>query len=308
MRRFLITLFAAFVAVGFVVDDAEARRLGGGRSLGQQREMPAKREAAPQRNQTPPAGNAAPQTPGRSWMGPIAGLAAGLGLAALFSHLGLGEEMANVLLIALLAMAAFAAFRWLARRGTAAAAGPAYAAQGAAAAAPAPARFEPLGERQGTAVPPQAPRTDVAGQAVRPGSVLDELGATPLHGRGHLPPGFDAEAFERQAKVNFIRLQAANDAGDLEDIRTFTTPEMYAEIKVDIDARRGASQKTEVVSLDAEVLEAVEEGNKAWVSVRFHGVIREDGAEAAPFDEIWHLMRPANGKHGWLVAGIQQNA
>jgi predicted lipid-binding transport protein (Tim44 family) len=306
MRRFLITLFAAFVAIGFVTEDAEARRLGGGRSFGQQRDMPAKREATPQRNQTPPAGNAAPQTPRRSWMGPIAGLAAGLGLAALFSHLGLGEEMANMVMIALLAVAAFAAFRWLTRRSTPAAAGMGYAAQGGGGSqAAAPARFEPPG--RGAGVPRETPRFDAPGPAVRPGSVLDELGSAPVSDRGNLPPGFDAEAFERQAKVNFIRLQAANDAADLEDIRAFTTPEMYAEIKLDIDARRGAPQKTEVVSLEAEVLEAAVEGNKEWVSVRFHGTIREDGAEAAPFDETWHLMQPTSGKHGWLVAGIRQN-
>jgi predicted lipid-binding transport protein (Tim44 family) len=134
-----------------------------------------------------------------------------------------------------------------------------------------------------------------------PGSIADPASAA-------LPPGFDAEAFVRQAKVNFLRLQAANDAGNLDDIREFTTPEMYAEIKLDIDERKGATQRTDVVTLNADVLEALEEGKRQIVSVRFHGMLREDSEQAAPFDETWHLTRPIDASRGWVVAGIQQNA
>jgi predicted lipid-binding transport protein (Tim44 family) len=52
----------------------------------------------------PMAGAAAPK---RNWMGPLAGLAAGLGIAALMSHLGMGEAMGNFLMLALLAVAAW---------------------------------------------------------------------------------------------------------------------------------------------------------------------------------------------------------
>jgi len=141
-----------------------------------------------------------------------------------------------------------------------------------------------------------------------PGSVASLNGhaaATPT--TSILPSGFDAEAFVRQAKVNFLRLQAANDAGNLDDIREFTSPEMYAEIKLDIDERHGATQRTEVVTLNADVLEASEEGHRQIVSVRFHGMLREDSEQATPFDETWHLSRPADASRGWVVAGIQQN-
>jgi predicted lipid-binding transport protein (Tim44 family) len=155
---------------------------------------------------------------------------------------------------------------------------------GAAAGASQPVRFEPPQALPGSAASPNPERAAA------------------------LPPGFDAEAFVRQAKVNFLRLQAANDAGNLDDIREFTTPEMYAEIKLDIDERKGATQHTDVVMLNAEVLEAVEEGNRQIVSVRFHGMLREDSEQPAPFDETWHLTRPADASRGWTVAGIQQNA
>lgn len=278
MRHFLLALFAVFMTVALTLPDAEAKRFGGTRNSGMQRDSGSymKRDAAPQSPAQQPG--AAPQTPQkRSWLGPVAGLAAGLGLAALASHFGFGEGMANILLIALLVMGAFLLFNWFARR-----------------ALPPPQSMR----YAGPAPDPQPMRFD-APQA---------MGGTTAAPAAGFPPGFDAEAFTRQAKVNFLRLQAANDAGNLDDIREFTSPEMYAEIKLDIDERKGATQKTEVTLLNAEVLDASEDGKRQIVSVRFHGLIKEDAETPAPFDETWHLTRPADGKGGWVVAGIQQNA
>ena len=116
-----------------------------------------------------------------------------------------------------------------------------------------------------------------------------------------------SDGFIRNAKVGFIRLQAAHDAGDLADIREFTSPEMFAEIRMDLDQRQGAAQKTDIVSLNAEILEVAEETNRYVVSVRFSGMLREE-ANAAPvaIDEIWHLTKPVTAQGGWVLAGIQQ--
>ena len=273
MKRFLISLFALFVSFGFVMDDAEAKRLGGGKSFGMQRSAPAKQDAAPapQRQQQSTAPTTAPQK--RSWMGPIAGLAAGLGLAALFSHLGLGEEMANFLMLALLAMAAFMLFRIFMRRN-----------------APAPAM-------QYAGMPQRAPAAFDATPAA--------VGAA--HAGRSFPPGFDAEAFAREAKLNFIRLQAAFDAGNLDDLRAFTSPEVFAELSMQIAERGDTAQTTDVMTLNAEVLDAADEGSRHLVSVRFTGLIREaDDQGAMPLDEVWHLSKPASGQGGWVIAGIQQ--
>jgi predicted lipid-binding transport protein (Tim44 family) len=240
-----------------------------------QRTAPAKQEAAPtaQRpQQTATPVQAAPQK--RSWMGPIAGLAAGLGLAALASHFGFGAEMANFLMLALLAMAAFMLFRLVMRRN-----------------APAPAM-------QYAGMPQNAPAAfDAAPAAPAGGS----------HAARSFPPGFDADAFAREAKVNFIRLQAAFDAGNLDDLRAFTAPEVFAEIRMQLAERGDAAQVTDVMSLDAEVLEAVDEGSQHVVSVRFTGLIREAADQGAmPLDEVWHLTKPVSGQGGWVIAGIQQ--
>ena len=122
-----------------------------------------------------------------------------------------------------------------------------------------------------------------------------------------IPADFDVEGFIRNAKVNFIRLQAANDAGNLDDIREFTSPEMFAEIKMGIDERKGAKQTTDVAQLNAEVLDVAEEAGRYIVSVHFNGLIREeDGAAAQPFAEVWHMAKPRDGSRGWVLAGIQQ--
>ena len=124
-----------------------------------------------------------------------------------------------------------------------------------------------------------------------------------------LPAGFDRTAFERIAKMIFIRMQAANDAGDLNDLRNFTTPEMFAATKLDLQERGNGTQRTDVVKIDAEVLEFAEEAQRQIVSVRFHGLIREEeGGSANGFDEVWHLVKPTDGSREWAIAGIQQTA
>ena len=299
MQRIFLALFTLFIGFALPMQDAEAKRFGGGKSSGVQRDSYSKRSDAPSQNNATgqnAASGAAAAAGKRSWLGPIAGLAAGLGLAALASHLGLGEEFANMLMIALLVMAAIFLFKWFTRKRQQPAAQPMqYAPQG--------------GFLRGAGMGGGNAPVNFPGSGSAPVSVpaLGGAAAMSANQAASFPPGFDAEAFRRQAKLNFIRLQAAYDAADLDDIRDFTTPEMFAEIKLQIGERGASQQRTEVDQLDAEVLECVEEADRLLVSVRFHGLIREDeGAAAAPFDEVWHLSKPAKGNRGWAVAGIQQ--
>jgi predicted lipid-binding transport protein (Tim44 family) len=106
-----------------------------------------------------------------------------------------------------------------------------------------------------------------------------------------------------------VRMQAANDRGDVEDLREFSTPEMFAAFRVDLQDRGDRGQRTDVVQLDADVVDWAADAGRQIVSVRFHGLIREeDDGAAAPFDEVWHLVRPEDGSRSWAIAGIQQVA
>ena len=299
MKKILLSLFIGFMSMGFVAADAEARRLGGGLSQGLKRPAaPQKAPDAPAQKQATPA-NAAAAAPAaaakRSWLGPIAGLAAGLGLVALMSHLGLGEELANFVMLALLVMVAVIAIRFLMRK-FAPATQPARGMQFAGAGAP------------GGAAPRHEPANFGSGSAPAAG-LQPQWASAPQGGPASLPAGFDTAAFERAAKMIFIRMQAANDEGNLEDLRHFATPEMFAAFRLDIQDRKGATQRTDVVQLDAEVVDFAEEDGQQIVSVRYRGLIREEGdAPATPFDEVWHLVKPLDGSREWAIAGIMQTA
>lgn len=295
LSRLLGIALVVFASMTWVVD-AEARRLGGGKTFGRQSDVT-------QRQATPPAAAAAPTqaarpaaTGGSRWMAPIAGLAAGLGLAALASWLGFGEELANFMLIALLVIAAVVVFRMLAARKQGGAR-PAFQGAGAGQAGQGNAfRYSPVNEGRGS------------GPAAMPGAVggAAAMGAAAQTGLPGVPEGFDVAGFVRTAKVQFVRLQAANDAGNLNDLREFTTPEMFAELKLDIDERGASDNRTDVVTLDAELLGIETTANDYLASVRYTGMIREEeGAEAKPFDEVWVLAKPLVGG-GWVLAGIRQ--
>jgi predicted lipid-binding transport protein (Tim44 family) len=318
-------LVAVGMALAVVPFESEAKRLGGAKSSGMQRTAPdrpaqgtppnnAANPGAPGTPAAAPAaagatGAAAAAAPKRSWLGPVAGLAAGLGLAALFSHLGLGEGLANFVMLLLLAGVAFVAIRFLMRRfaggGAMQPQQPPLAMARAGAAATPPPRFvdeRPSMQRNAATAPPVTIGSALQPPLAVPG--LTDSAAAPM-----LPAGFDSEGFERLAKMLFIRLQAANDKADLNDLRTFTTPELFASLRLDLQDRGDATQVTDVPKVDARLIDFAEEDGQQIVSVRFTGLIREEpGAEAAPFDEVWHVVKPVDDSRSWAIAGIQQAA
>lgn len=317
MRRAMIVA-GALVALAVLgsTEFAEARRMGGGKSLGTQRQSiapqqtPAPPATAPSGAATQPvmpaspataaaakagAPAAAPAASGASrWLGPIAGLAAGLGLAALLSHFGLSEGFASLLLVALLIGGAFLLVRMLlARR------------------APSPAPLRYAGGPAPGGAHNEAPMRSPTAGGPRIEPVLKRDGAASASsgesatGR-RWPPGFDADAFARTAKQQFVALQAAHDAADRKALAAVMTPPMFDAVAADLEGR-GAQVPTEVVSLQAEVLDVATEGNDHWASVRYTGTLREDGdAALVPIDEVWNLTKPVDGSSGWLLAGIQQ--
>ena len=293
MRTLIPTLVLAAI-LGLVSMDLEARRFGGGGFFGKQRavpaapkQAPAQRQAQPQQQQAAPANAAAAAPAGAAaktglmgrWGGMLAGLGIGVLLASLFGE-QLGPIIGMLLMVLLFAGLAMLLMRLFANRN-----GPL-----TAAAPRQPMQFEGIGSR----VPSAA-----AAAGTEPAAAST----------GRLPVGFDEAAFARVAKTSFIRMQAANDAGDLDDIRDFTTPEMYAEVAMQVKERADTPQRTEVVSLDAQVLDVAEEDGFEYASVRFWGLLREnDAASPEPFDEVWNVRKKARDRRApWLIAGIQQH-
>ncbi len=324
VKHLLVALSVAVAAVslGLAPSDADAKRLGGGKPAGMQRQAP---PPATTPHNTPPstapaqgAAAAAPAAattgaaaaaaaPKRNWLGPVAGIAAGLGLAALASHFGFGEGLANIMTMALLAIAAVFLVRFLMARfgrGAQRQSGPMGGSLGGPQLAGAGA---PMGGWQ----PTPAPSQHAGNQAMQRSALEPALApVTPAASAAapavpaSLPGGMERGEFERLAKMVFIRMQAANDAADIDDLRKFTTPELFASLRLDLQERGNARQQTDVVKIDAEVVDVAQEKGQDIVSVRFHGLVREAAdAGAEPFNELWHLVRPTSGGD-WAIAGI----
>ena len=315
------TLFvvALTAAMAFTGADAEAKRMGGGKSVGKQSSNVTQREAAPSsaKPAAPAAAPAATPAPKKPWGAMLGGLAAGLGLAWLASSLGLGEGMAQFMGFALAALAimlvAGFVMRYLKKRreGAGQASASPFAFQGAGAT---PARdYSPANvgndasarpwERTGTAFEASAPEPAAQGGSMI-GSAL--LGAQSWG----VPAGFDADGFLSACKTNFVTLQDAWDRSDISALRSMMTDEMLDQIKTQLAEREshtgGVVNKTDVLRLDAQLL-GIEETEMVYMaSVEFSGMISEDvSAGPSPFREVWNMTKPRNGAGGWLVAGVQ---
>ncbi len=286
MKKIFLGFATALLCVAFIATDASAAsRLGGARSLGTQRNVtsappsaaPAKpAQAAPAA--APAAAQPQPASGFARWAPLLGGLALGGALGWLMGANGMGGMMVGLLLVGLLVFAGIFIVRLLTqKRGEA------------------PQRFQYAGMGSETVAAPP-PSQAVGFEAPQSVAV-----------RSNVPDGFDVAGFLKGAKLNYMRLQIANDQGNLEELREFTSDQLFEELKKDLVSRGNVKQQTDVLALNADLLEVVTEGDKHWASVRFSGSLREAPGEAPQgFEEVWNLAKPVSGAGGWQLAGIQQ--
>jgi predicted lipid-binding transport protein (Tim44 family) len=310
MKKFLIGMTLAVAALS-MVGESIARPMGGGRSIGRQSSSVSQMRTpapAPSQQMNRPAApvngpSAAPGTPakqpsrfGGMLGGALGGALLGFGLASMFSHFGMGAGMASalgtMLPVLLLGLAAFFLYRMFRRRNE-----------------PATTPFQGFNQQP---VP--------AGGAPEIGSAINQQYSAPVdtpapapapasmpHTPWGVPANFDNDSFLRTAKSSFIRLQAAWDKGDVADLNQFTTPEVFAELKMQIQERGAQRDFTDVVSIEAQLLGIETINNEYLASVQFNGMIKPaPDALAEPFAEVWNMSKPTNGSSGWVLAGIQQ--
>ncbi|MCY7371753.1 MAG: 39S ribosomal protein L45 [Polaromonas sp.] len=335
MKIYSMVLSAILVAtLALAGADAEAKRMGGGKSVGKQSSNVTQREATPGGANTPsnsasPAAagatgaGAAAAAPKKPWGAMLGGLAAGLGLAWLASSLGLGGAFGQIIMFALLALVIMVAVGFVMRKlksgknqaeDSAARTQTPFAFEGAGRTGPAPV-YSPKNVGNDASARPfersgplafEASReqtTGTAGSGSMIGSAL--LGSQ----NWGVPAGFDAEGFLKACKGNFITLQDAWDRSDIQSLRAMMTDEMLDQIKAQLADREshtgGVANKTEVVMIEAQLLGIEELQDSYLASVEFSGMIKEDAsAGASPFREVWNMTKPRSGG-GWLVAGVQ---
>ena len=300
-KSFVYFVLSSFVMMGASFD-AEAKRMGGSKSMGKQSQsVTQKQQAAPAQPAQAPAAQpataakpaqapAAQPKKGFGMGGILGGLAAGLGLGWLLSHFGLGEAAASFFMGILIVMAIAMVGLWLFRR------------------------FANNGQATYKTSPAGGPQWEDQNRFERQEPVSAPTSSSSYSGSVATPSapevainGFDQESFLLNAKKHFVHLQDAWDRGDLEKLKEFATAEMFEELRQDLEARATVQNRTEVLTLEAELLGVESLLDVYLASVRFSGMIREQAdGPAESFVEVWNLTKPVNGQGGWVLAGIQQ--
>jgi predicted lipid-binding transport protein (Tim44 family) len=313
LSGFLLSVLIAFTLLSAGAGEAYAARLGGGKSFGSRpsystpysrpgnsaspSQMPGgQASAAAQRNQ---AARTAMGNRG-GLMGMLGGLALGGLLGAMFFGGGFeGINFMDILLFGGIAFALFTLFKLFAGRR-----------QGS----PEQAATSGLAYRQALDADEAPAYQRNAGGAGRAGFNTDLLFNRNGSRDGGFQPSpatwpadFDAAGFLNGAKAAYAHLQQAWDQGDLAELRGLCTDKVFVELQEQIRGRNGGNQ-TELLKVEAEILEVSDVGGDREAVVLFDVMMRESASQpATPVREVWHFIRARASKQPtWFLDGIQQ--
>ena len=284
-KKVVLPLVVLSVLSFFLVllDHAEARRLGGGRSLGSrpsyQRSSPSAQRGTPSQNQATQPGRIDPASPVATPGGMLGGLVTGGLIGSLF----FGGAFTGPRLVDLLVFGGlvFLLMRYLRSRRVAT-----EGLQGSP--------FQTAGG------PPPEEEWNV--------STRGSAGQTAPAAETAIPPDFDQADFMKGARAVYARLQESWDRRDLEDIRQFTSPEIWEEVKHQAKADPHPSE-TEIVLVNVKLLGVQKSDDRTVASVFYDVLMREapEQTETSRIREVWHFSCD-DKKDGsfWVLEGIQQ--
>ncbi|BBB28952.1 Tim44 domain-containing protein [Neptunomonas japonica] len=284
MRNVLLAVFMMFFTLSIVAPEAQAKRLGGGFSLGKSFSSPKKVSPSPTQ-QKAPAQNASGSSAKKSGFGGMGGMLGGLLAGGLLASLFMGGafdgiQMMDILMIAAFAFIAFKLFAMMRKTQVT----PSYA--GAQHRSMEPAQ-EPSETHHFT--PMSAANTQLS----EPDLVL--------------PKWFNKVTFLDGAREHFTHLQSSWDKQDWDDIATYTSEELFEQLKQE-RSKYPAEQHTEVVSVMSELINFIDNQDHVVASINFYGWLKESGdQQTSEFNEIWHLTRNmAEENASWHIVGIEQ--
>jgi predicted lipid-binding transport protein (Tim44 family) len=302
------TIFLAMTLLMSGIQEAQAKRMGGGRSFGSKPSYsaPYQRSTTPgatsQPTRSPSQQQAAAQNQaarqGWAGRGGLMGMLGGLALGGLLGSMFFGGAFENLNMMDMLVFAgiAFLLFRLFKGRQTQPVAGNAYGRT-----------------NHSDSVTPNDYSTPATGSNSA-GFNTDLLfgknaaasGVNSVPVSNQVPADFDQTAFLAGAESAYRYLQSAWDSRDLAAIRGLTTDKVFAEIQDQLRSSNG-NNKTEILKLTAELLEVREQGTELEAVVLFDSLMREDEGETEQVREVWHFTKPVNSKQPkWYLDGIQQ--
>jgi predicted lipid-binding transport protein (Tim44 family) len=279
MKNLIMILMVGMLAFTSVAE--AGKRLGGGKSVGQQSSNVSKKQAAPPAQATPPQAAPTP-APSRPWGAMLGGIAAGLGLAWLASSLGFGEAFGSILMVLLIGAVILGAIGWIMRK-----------------------RMMTSSDNLAYQGPQSSP-VDPQPTRFSSGSMIGSALVTTT--TWSIPTDFDVVGFESAAKQNFILLQGAWDRADIPALSNMMTESMLKEIQQQLIQRDAKEEhRTAVISLTANLLGIEETESNYVASVEFTGMIQETvGVDPEAFEEVWNMTK-SKDNGGWILAGIQIN-
>ncbi|MGI3000007.1 Tim44 domain-containing protein [Vibrio alginolyticus] len=120
------------------------------------------------------------------------------------------------------------------------------------------------------------------------------------------PPGFDQAAFINGSREHYRILQGAWNQNQLETIEEYVSPSLFEDLKAE-RAKLDGEQHTDVMYVDAEIVRADYDANKAQLSLQFSGRYRDTVEDVEEeIEDIWHLERDLTAPNApWLIVGIQ---
>ena len=304
-------LLGLFLSIGPIAD-AEAKRFGGGSSFGSRSSHSSayKRQAnvapaAPSASKSQAMARNQSVRDGLSRRGGLMGMLGGLAIGGLLGSLLFGGAFENINFMDILMFGgiAYMLYRLLAARKQATTPTPAYQRS----AEPTPLRGGQDYTPPSAAPAPEATPVADSGDWFRGGLKNDSTGSESDFNQPSVPVGFDQAGFLAGAKIAYQDLQKAWDARDLAAVRRLTTDGMYVEIEARIKEIE-ADNRTVILKLEAELLEAREVGEQFEAVVMFDGVLREaDEEQARQVREVWHFTKARDAKQPtWFLDGIQQ--
>ncbi|MDA9689227.1 Tim44-like domain-containing protein [Betaproteobacteria bacterium] len=285
-NKFFVSFFLISFFSLLALESSEARRMGGGRSFGKM--PPIKRQATtPQK----PAEKVSPKNSpnsvasNRGGMGMLGGLAAGLGLAALASYLGIGGELMGLLVILGICFLCFLAFRVFFSKGLA--------------------RMALAGGS-----PEKFPQTRIEERLeTTTAGVSEKEQYSDANFEWEIP---EKEKFLEVAKSKFIELQKHWSSGDLAKLENFCTEGLMEHLSKEFREEDRVYSNLSVVELNAylEGNNSIKKQSGVTVSevyIRFNGLMRDSDSLPIKFNEVWTLQKTNNPNQGWLLAGIFQD-
>ena len=306
MNKYISIVAFCLIAISLSLggmSDADAKRFGGGGSFGGRSSYsaPYKRSAIPpSRSASQQQATAQNQTArqGMANRGGLMGMLGGLALGGLLGSLFFGGAFENFNLMDILVLGgvAFLLYKLFAAR-AGAAQRPAYNRTANNDEAQQPVQSHPAGFN-----------TDILFHKDKKSSADSQFQtSTDNNNPVAVPEGFDQQAFLSGAKIAFTTLQKAWDDKDLAEIRGLSTDKVFAEIQAQIKASV-TENHTDILKLDAELLEVREIGSELEAVVLFDALMREDiNGQTEQMREVWHFVKPKISiQPKWLLDGIQQ--